>query len=404
MITDAQTNAVYFSSLLKSQYSNFWNDLEVILKKHSIKYDWIHHTNDIWCRDYMPIQITENEYVQFKFFPDYYLDYSYISLLTLQYEIEYNQMGYDKFINLVVDGGNVVRSKNKAIMTEKVFLANKNRDKKTVIDMIKKALRINDLFFIPVQPYDLSGHSDGMVRFYNDSTLLVNEFFESSSWMNRLNLALLKTRLKSLPFPFKKSPHKNRGEYTAHGCYINFAQIGKLIIFPQFGGEFSETDETALKRIKELYSDKEYVIETINCDSIAWDGGVLNCCTWNVSRPVIKAAIDKILPVYKLNDLILVILEDDYKGTTIDDTVCIQLFLKNAKYLTPWSMAKHLKFGDGFYDVSSPEEITEIRRLICSKFDEIDISDIYFKLKSPSNDVISELVSIPERLKKRTIN
>lgn len=64
------------------------------------------------------------------------------------------------------------------------------------------------------------------------------------------------------------------------------------------------------------------------------------------------------------------------------------------------SLAKHLKFGDGFFDVSSADEIKEIKSSISSQYDKEDISDIYSKLMNPSTDVISELVSIPERLKR----
>jgi agmatine deiminase len=402
MIIDAQTNIVYFSSLLEGHHPKFWIELETILEKHSIKWKWINNTRDIWCRDYMPVQITEDEYVQFKFFPNYYLDHNYIRYLTIQDEMDYIQMGNINYVDLIVDGGNIVKTKDKAIMTEKVFKANDNRDKQVVIRTLKKGLKVNNIYFIPVQPEDITGHSDGMVRFFDENTILVNDFDESPSWMERFNRSIRKTGLNVIQFPYQPSKERKDGEFTAHGCYINFAQIGKLIIFPQFGKEFSRTDKIALQRMEKLYPAPNYIIETINADSSAWHGGVLNCCTWNISRPIIENAIDKILPIYKNNDLVLVIHVDDFKGKPIDDTVCIKLSLKDAKYLEPWSLAKHLKFGDGYYDVNPEDEIVEIRNVISSNFAEEDISDIYSKLMNPSTDVISELVSIPDRLKRVT--
>jgi agmatine deiminase len=281
MITDHQTNCVYLSSLLKEWHPQFWSELEVILKKHSIQYKWITNTRDIWCRDYMPVQITENHYIQFKFFPDYYLTHKHIKLLTIQDEMEYNPVANIRKVDLIVDGGNIIKSSDKAIMTDKVFKANDNRGKDTVIKMLKKELQVNDLIFIPVQPYDLTGHSDGMVRFYNENTLLVNEFDESISWMERFNRAIRLSGLKRIPFPYHASEKRaDADEYTAHGCYINFAQIGKTIIFPQFGREFSKMDKLALKRVEKFYPDS--AIEPINVDSISLHGGVLNCCTWNI--------------------------------------------------------------------------------------------------------------------------
>jgi agmatine deiminase len=404
MITDQQTNVIYFSTLLKESHPEFWNNLEIILKRHSVSFKWIKNTRDIWCRDYMPIQLEDDKYVQFKFFPDYYLNYDNIGLLTLQYEMNYNHTGSEKLVDLIVDGGNIVKSNDKVIVTEKVFKENNKRGKKSVIGLLKEALEVKEVIIIPKQPEDLSGHADGMVRFYNDNTILVNELSESPSWMDRLNRSIKLSGLKDIPFPYQYSERRNKvGEYTAHGCYINFAQIGKLIIFPQFGDEFSDTDVRALQKIQELYPAPEYIIEPINADSIAWYGGVLNCCTWNILKTVIKDAINKLVPVYWSHDNYLLVLEDDYIKRPVNDTVCVKLCLNSSEYYGPWSLEKHLKFGFWENEVSSQKEIIELRKTISSKFDEIEISDIYLKLQNPSSDVISELVSIPERLTKESI-
>ena len=59
MIIDAQTNFVYFSKLLQTNaaYTAFSERLTVILGIHDIEYPFLPETNDIWCRDNMPIQI-----------------------------------------------------------------------------------------------------------------------------------------------------------------------------------------------------------------------------------------------------------------------------------------------------------------------------------------------------------
>lgn len=50
MIIDSQTNFIYFSALLQSMYRSFYNDLENILRRHSISIGVLNNTNDIWCR------------------------------------------------------------------------------------------------------------------------------------------------------------------------------------------------------------------------------------------------------------------------------------------------------------------------------------------------------------------
>ena len=118
MITDFETNKIYFSSLIKAGKNEpFWNKLEQILTKHNIKPSFIDCTRNIWCRDYMPIQLNEKDYVQFKYFPDYCLTHKEISKLTIQDEMVYDRpQGINvRHIDLVVDGGNIVKSNNKDI-------------------------------------------------------------------------------------------------------------------------------------------------------------------------------------------------------------------------------------------------------------------------------------------------
>lgn len=56
MITDAETDFVWFSELLrrKPEYHSFHKQLEFILNKHYIACDYLQETRDIWARDYMP--------------------------------------------------------------------------------------------------------------------------------------------------------------------------------------------------------------------------------------------------------------------------------------------------------------------------------------------------------------
>ncbi len=290
MIPDNQTNVVYFSSLIKSQYSSLWNNLEPLLKGRNIDYHFIENTRNIWCRDYMPIQIDEKHCVQFQYFRDYYLTPAQFKYLTIQDEMQYNLNLSIKKVPLIVDGGNIVKSGTKVIMTEKVLSDNKkNHSEKVTLQILRKELKVDDIFIIPRQPNDWSGHADGMVRFYDEHTLLVNYFTqESSSWRKRLDSAIRKTGLNTIDFPYVHSDRRTSdGEYTAHGCYINYADVGDTIFFPKFGNEFSNNDCMALDRAKELFKEPKYQVLSVDADSIAWDGGVLNCCTWNISQPFI---------------------------------------------------------------------------------------------------------------------
>ncbi|GAB6162128.1 hypothetical protein JCM12298_12870 [Desulfothermus naphthae] len=71
MVPEGKTNFLYFSDLLPSKYPIFWRNLAEILQQAEINYNFLAHTKDIWCRDYMPVQIDKNEFIQFKYDPDY---------------------------------------------------------------------------------------------------------------------------------------------------------------------------------------------------------------------------------------------------------------------------------------------------------------------------------------------
>ncbi len=63
MIIDKETNTVYFSDFLRSkdEYKTTFERIKTILDKHQIKYKFLLETKDIWCRDYMPIQIETDD-------------------------------------------------------------------------------------------------------------------------------------------------------------------------------------------------------------------------------------------------------------------------------------------------------------------------------------------------------
>ena len=72
MINDNQTNMVYFSAILKENpFTAFCNNLVSILQKHGILFRFLENTADIWCRDYMPVQVREDKFIEYVYDPDY---------------------------------------------------------------------------------------------------------------------------------------------------------------------------------------------------------------------------------------------------------------------------------------------------------------------------------------------
>ena len=76
MVTGKETNTVYLSEKLNSdkRFTKTCNALIKLLDKHGIRHIFLKATKDIWCRDYMPIQIEKGKFVQFRYEPSYLKD------------------------------------------------------------------------------------------------------------------------------------------------------------------------------------------------------------------------------------------------------------------------------------------------------------------------------------------
>ena len=69
MITDVQSNKVYFSKRLT--WYKCWKELNRVLDEAGIDFDLLENTNDKWVRDYMPVQLEKDKFVSYIYNPDY---------------------------------------------------------------------------------------------------------------------------------------------------------------------------------------------------------------------------------------------------------------------------------------------------------------------------------------------
>jgi agmatine deiminase len=68
---------------------------------------------------------------------------------------------------------------------------------------------------------------------------------------------------------------------TAEGLYINYLQVGNLIVVPHFNKK--RDDNRALSIYKEIFGSKFSVVP-FDARRIAEGGGVLNCASWTVKE------------------------------------------------------------------------------------------------------------------------
>ncbi|HLF35514.1 MAG TPA: agmatine deiminase family protein [Cyclobacteriaceae bacterium] len=276
MITNPDTNFVYLADSLRYDHKLFYRELDKIISEF-YPVEVIDDTADIWARDFMPIQVSNEIFVQFDYHPDYLVKFPH--LRTDQKKISYTISSKLQTFPLNIDGGNVIKGRNWVIMTDKVFKENSKYPVKQIIQWLEKLFDVEKIIWLPWnKKEDIFGHSDGIVNFYNNETVLINDYTREPE-IRSVYLKILKdSKLQWIEIAY--NPYDNKRMMHACGIYVNFLQVGKLIIIPVFD---MKEDELVMKQFGDLY--KGYELRAINSRKIAEKGGVLHCISWNIFQP-----------------------------------------------------------------------------------------------------------------------
>ena len=263
---------IYLSHLLKStdKYISAADRMFAALNLFNIKYKLLNNTNDIWARDYMPVKTKSGKYVSFRYEPSYLADD-----LQLRTNFKTDIAPNFKVDNLVytdinLDGGNVVfsPSKEKVIISDRVFSENPEYDKNALLLELEKLLEASVLI-IPSLKSDMTGHADGMVRFVDENTVVTNAPLSPYGFETKVKKSLQNYGFNVIDFPYFDS----NGE-SAIGCYLNFLETEKSIFLPVFDVDM---DNEAIELAKNIF---DKTIIPVNINEIAEYGGLLNCISW----------------------------------------------------------------------------------------------------------------------------
>lgn len=278
MLTDHLTNTVYFSSLLLEKCPILNAHLVDVLQKHNVPYAYLSGTKDIWCRDFMPIQVGVERFVFFKYTPDYLQDKAGLKIQTNPEDVFQNEsnnlknlLPQSSTIDIVLDGGNVVKCDDVVVMTDKVFVENKDKTPAEVERILKDAFQ-SEILFLPWDG-DMCGHSDGIVHYIGNNRILITNYKDFSKYYYYRYLKLLEKKFEVIPLKYK-TPRIHARSWA----YINFLQIGNLVLVPQLG---LEEDQQALEQISTALPHHEVI--GIPALEAVRRGGALNCISWNIS-------------------------------------------------------------------------------------------------------------------------
>ena len=275
-VVDSLTDTVFFSDLLPERCPTMYQSLDKILRENDIDHRLLRHTKDIWCRDYMPIQTSGKSFVFYKYNPDYLQTKYYKRTITnvdRVGNIECLRQDGEVFdLDLVIDGGNVVRCDDKIVMTEKVFFENKDKSRNEVQRLLEETFEC-DIIFLPWDRKEIFGHSDGIVHYVGDNRVLMTNYADFDAAKSNKILNLLEKHVEVIPLRYNVKRKHERS-----WAYINFLQIGNLVLVPQLG---IPEDEQALQQIRDAMP--RCKVMGVPALEAVRKGGALNCISWNVA-------------------------------------------------------------------------------------------------------------------------
>lgn len=275
MITDNQTNKIYFSPALEKECPVLWESIHKALMERGVRHGFLmNNPQYFWCRDYMPIQIDDDKFVSYDFKPDYLLEFKKRYRFALDCDIEKIcfDMNYPTVrMDLVIDGGNVVKCGDTIVMTEKAFVENRDKSRTDVERILRDNLQC-DILFLPWDKKEKYGHSDGIIHYAGEGRVLMNNYQDYDA-----GIAQKMEKRLAKKFDVITLNYNAKRKHYSNWAYINLLQTDKLIMVPQLG---LEEDEQALEQISAVFAECEVI--GIPALEAVRKGGALNCISWNI--------------------------------------------------------------------------------------------------------------------------
>ena len=249
------------------------------LRTHGIEVGYIEDTDNIWCRDWMPIKCGDH-YVKFEpKFNEFKWPHLHVPVDCWKF------MPGVQRSKIVLDGGNVVRSPDggTVILTDAVFDDNSQTSTIDLIQQLRVTLEA-DLVFLPVEPCDTLGHSDGIVAWIDETHVFVNDY--QDEYGENVTRILSNAGIEAVPFPWLyEESHLDEHEFRmqfpladdfnpAWGYAINFLHVDDLIVYPTFD---SDGDVETMDTLAHWFPG--HSLAPMDCKYISMLGGLCHCNT-----------------------------------------------------------------------------------------------------------------------------
>ncbi len=280
-------NTIYFSRKFKEQYPHIAREIEAKLKEHDVKPKWLDQTNDIWIRDFMPLQMNDTYFIHYTYYPDYLMRSledraSITNPIRLEQKLLVCEGKVVVNLPLILDGGNAVITDRHVIMTEKVLEEN-TRDYysnvNAVSNQIRKKMKLEPLF-IHWNKKEKYGHTDWLVRYLGGSTNMIIVATNEELTMD-VSLSAIENLAETQSYDVRE--FKLDKPTTNSWAYLNYVQVNDIILMPTVAEP--DNDKEAVEKLYKLFkeSGQEVKIIPIDCQDLIRVGGALHCVSWNIN-------------------------------------------------------------------------------------------------------------------------
>ncbi len=235
---------------------------------------------DIWVRDFLPVQNVQTRELYQLFFDPRYANYTPKFTVAIREQVR-GAFPHARPCDVRIDGGNIVLSpdKNQAFCLEKQTIFHKSNpaQKEHVNQELKRALGVQEIFWLPQQKGDKIGHMDGYIQFLGDNLVEgASNIFDGDIAQETLLDDKSSNLLASCHY-FKTVPLLCRIDennwLSAKGIYVNFLETSRAVFVPQFN--LPEDDE--IVNIMKKHTRKPLVC--VDCEQISQYGGAVHCLT-----------------------------------------------------------------------------------------------------------------------------
>lgn len=254
------------------KYTPVLSSINDIASSNQINSIFLERCTDIWLRDFMPIQLGD-KFIQYRYDPDYLREYPH--LRTDPGPI-CDALGLETIkTDIILDGGNVILSDKILMMTDKVVLENKHQySRKELIHKLLGLFEVEKVILIGWDRQDIYGHADGMLRFIDNRTLLLSDFYAEDPNVT--------SPLKEAGLDYEVLEFRKKNKSRRRWAYINFLQTPDILLLSKLN---IPEDEMALEQIRNYFPEyaKEDRIHQVDCTSVVSKGGGLNCVSWEIS-------------------------------------------------------------------------------------------------------------------------